>query len=212
MTREQEMMYFKIGGTVAAVQTWEIHQSSSSQDCDLYLRFGKYPTSESYSYSDTSLNKDFEIEVEYPETGEFYGGVYGFSACDFSITVSTPEETIEGCGVASSPCSGHGECVDSECECFDGFSGSLCQIEVREVSPNIVEEGSLQGEGYVVFSYVADESWDQIDWIIEERGGKCFVMWFDPEDDYSHYRVENLIFNQTKVVPGETYLLSIDGC
>ena len=86
---EQEMMYFKIGGTVGAVQNWEIHQSSSSQDCDLYLRFGKYPTYESYSYSDTSINKDFKIKVVCPETGEFYGGVYGFSACDFSITVNT---------------------------------------------------------------------------------------------------------------------------
>ena len=207
---EEKIKYFKIETDANVIQTWSIHNVENN--CKLYLRLGKPPTTFEFDESIIFLPGDnfTSHPIQFSESGETYAGVLGNSCQLFSISV---ELRIPGCGSILSPCSNQGDCVDSHCNCHSGFVGSVCEIPFQEVVPN--EGRSYQGSILVgdishdnVFFFVGSDYWDQVDWIVEERGGKCNLTWSNGEYSW-HLPSNDLIINQTKVVPGETYNLNI---
>jgi hypothetical protein len=57
------------------------------QDCDLYLRSAALPDLTHYDYRQATNDKDFSLSVNSPRVGVWYIGVYGFTACDYTISV-----------------------------------------------------------------------------------------------------------------------------
>ena len=70
------------GSSLAAFQ---MHQTSNG-DCDLFVKYGSYPTRVSYDKYDISRDADFEIDFSSPNAGLYYAGVYGFYSCQFQLT------------------------------------------------------------------------------------------------------------------------------
>jgi len=71
--------YYKIAVPASQSQL-EIKISGGSGDCDLYVRRGAQPTSSSYDYRPYLSGNNETVTVSNPASGDWYIGLYGYSA------------------------------------------------------------------------------------------------------------------------------------
>lgn len=90
--------YFKI--TVPSGQTsLAINMSGGSGDADLYVKLGSQPTSSSYDYRPYLSGNNESVSVTNPAAGDWYIGVYGYSAYSgVSLTATYSGSTGGGGG------------------------------------------------------------------------------------------------------------------
>jgi len=90
-------------------------------DCDLYAKAGSEPTKTDYSARDVGVQANFTLTIENPGDAVWYLGVFGYSACEYYITVK-----VDAVCPGNPPCSTHGSCIGGTCLCDQGFSGIDC--------------------------------------------------------------------------------------
>lgn len=122
-----------------------VHQTSSTADCDLYVANGRDPSLYDFDYADVSYDQDFDVIVSQPSTDVWTVGVYGWTECEYTLTMSIP---------TACPCvEGHGACAPGSalCMCYQGYTGPDCgssteHIDNGEVLDDVV--GSMQWKYY----------------------------------------------------------------
>eukprot|EP01104_Vermistella_antarctica_P003215 TRINITY_DN13387_c0_g1_i1.p1 TRINITY_DN13387_c0_g1~~TRINITY_DN13387_c0_g1_i1.p1 ORF type:complete len:602 (+),score=144.00 TRINITY_DN13387_c0_g1_i1:209-2014(+) len=170
--------------------TVNLVQTSSSGDCDVYIRKGDYPSKENYFTRDITSDASFSVDIDGPSEGTWYIGVYGFVSCSYTITVE----------LAHSPCpndcNGHGQCVqvDSDnyyCNCDNNYYGTECKTETTTLfldTPHSTHVGVSSWDLYAYestdpFSITVEEQDDDSDCDLYVRHNKIPTVYkFDARD------------------------------
>jgi len=140
-----------------------VHQRTPG-DADLYLKRGEYPRRDSHDAYDLGRADDFSVEVEDPDDGVWYAGVYGFFGCDYDITVH-----IEGGDSCPNMCSGHGSCSVRTCTCDNGYTGEDCSQAIRHLDPQeAVHDTVAQGQWNYYYFDIVNENELRI--VVNETG------------------------------------------
>lgn len=111
-----------------------VNQQSSSEDCDLYIKYNAIPSFYVYDYRDQSTNQNFAVTIPSPSHGTYYIGIFGWTQCSFSISALAQP----GC---SSRCSLHGSCSGSSCSCSSGYTGGYCEQATGNMTNGITYSG-----------------------------------------------------------------------
>jgi len=103
-TMTSQMILGRSYGGYVAENIWNVYkyQSSTSEtlvvsvnqsatvpnsDCDLYIKSGAVPTLTTYDYRDQGFQQRFNLSITNPGIAMWYFGVYGYSACEYTITL-----------------------------------------------------------------------------------------------------------------------------
>ena len=113
-------------------------QEESNMDCDLYIKRGSEPTRSSYDYRDTSFRQNMTITIEDPAQAVYYIGVYGYHTCAYTLKTHLTVNCPNGCTDPSK-----GTCVDSHCECKDGWTGDDCSVADNLLDNGVTEKSNI---------------------------------------------------------------------
>lgn len=126
--------------TPATTSNMIIQVNASFGDCDLYVKSGQNPTIYSYDYRDVGIDKLFTLYVPNPGTQTWYLGIFGYSACQYSIQYTVSN----GCPGTPTPCSGNGQCYNGVCSCNPGFGGDDCSVSsVTDLNSGYSRTGTI---------------------------------------------------------------------
>jgi len=150
-----------------------LNQTSRGGDCDLYVQQSTLPTRSSYYRRDISTSLSISLLLQDITLGTWYFGIYGFLACNYSMVVTTQ-------GSCPNSCSGHGNCLNGDCFCNNGWSGSDCSKAVSPITP-----------GNLISSVVQTTEW------------KYFVYNFQSTNQRDEF---NLVMTQTSPGDADLYL------
>lgn len=146
-----EYNYYHIPVDTADTLVFSIHQTTGEGDCDVYVKAGAPPTAASFDYFDASLSNDFEVVVEEPGDATWFVSIFGFQACEYTITPSL--RTSSNCGT----CSNGGTCgPDGECICSEDWAGEDCSIRVHALENNVPVEGWVEHQGWRYYKFDTD--------------------------------------------------------
>jgi hypothetical protein len=124
-----------------------MHQTSATGDCDLYVRRDGTPDFFHWDYLNSTLAADSTVAIADADRGYWYIGVYGFSACSFTIKATTSDAECP------SRCSNHGNCVSGAnthaCQCNAGYLGDYCETKTDPLVLGTSERG-----------FVTDNAWN----------------------------------------------------
>jgi Bacterial pre-peptidase C-terminal domain/EGF-like domain len=123
-------------------------QTTSTGDCDLYVRFSKEPTLFQWDYSNVTIRDISDIHVEEPQAGYWFAGVHGFRACSYSIVARVI--TTASC---INQCSGRGMCSNGVCACNTGFTGTYCEEMVAPMVGTRPYSGYVEDNMWNYYSY-----------------------------------------------------------
>jgi len=114
--------------------------SARLNDCDLYVKRGKYPTRNEFDAIDISLSQSFDIFMPGDSRGtEIFIGVFGWGDCLYSLQVNS--------SVACSDCV-HGLCTtDGICLCSTGWAGSNCNKSATSLVTGARQNSEITGSG-----------------------------------------------------------------
>jgi len=139
--------YFKYQSNSDANLMIHVNQSSSKDDCDLYVRAGANPTRFQFDYQELSTDIYYELAINDPGDTTWYIGVYGWAKCSYQIWI---DETT----ACPSNCNNRGNCVgDGVCECNQGFSGVACEYNSSALLPGVPMAGQVTTDGWVFYPY-----------------------------------------------------------
>lgn len=131
--------------------TVSMDQTSSSGDCDLFLRFGSPATLFEWDYLNATLDSKTTLTVTYPTHGTWYIGVYGFSACSFTLQVRAGS-------FCPSQCSRHGTCSGNSCSCRPGYSGEACENRISPLQNAQTETGFVSSNFWNYYTFVSNSA------------------------------------------------------
>lgn len=130
--------------TAVSEMIWTLeNEHTLDRDSDLYIAFDRIPTLYDWDYREMSYNLLCSVSVEFPSTGSWYAGIYGYNNAEYALTVETFNY---GC---PNNCSYHGTCPDVVCSCDSGFSGDACEEMTEPLQSNVTVDG-----------YVANSEWN----------------------------------------------------
>jgi len=135
--------------TGSASVDFKLHQTSNG-DCDLFVKYGSYPTRITYDKYDISRDADFDIEFEAPNTGLYYAGVYGFYSCQFQLTF-----VVQSGQSCPGNCNGHGTCSAGKCVCTSPYQGDDCSQSTIIATVDQVYSASVTEENWIWFKFDA---------------------------------------------------------
>jgi len=80
---------------------------------------GAKPTTSSYDRADLSSGEKHTIVIDGTAlvTGRYWIGVFGFTAANYTLTVTTSL-------TCPNNCNGHGDCIAGVCHCYWGYTGN----------------------------------------------------------------------------------------
>lgn len=91
-------------------------------DCDLFIKKDTKPTRFDFDYQDIGLSANFNVTITQPGQAVWWLGVYGFSKCEYRISVQStvlPNQCLNG---------GSRPFPTSPCVCVGGFTGENCEV------------------------------------------------------------------------------------
>jgi hypothetical protein len=137
--------YYFFQTTSIATLSVTVVQTGPSGDCDLYARANSKPAITQYDYFDNGIKVNYTLDIPNPGESIWYFGVYGYTACDYSITV----DVTNACP-GTPVCSGHGTCSNGYCICNSGYSGDDCSSSLVTLSNGqvIIDTVPLNGWRY----------------------------------------------------------------
>eukprot|EP01087_Luapelamoeba_hula_P013987 TRINITY_DN403_c0_g1_i1.p1 TRINITY_DN403_c0_g1~~TRINITY_DN403_c0_g1_i1.p1 ORF type:complete len:607 (+),score=43.39 TRINITY_DN403_c0_g1_i1:60-1823(+) len=127
--------YYHFIATENKELTVSLSQSSTAADCDLYIRDGKRPSHSDYDYADLSQHQNVNLVIPEPQNDIWYIGVYGWSTCNYTISVGdrTNKTCVHGTWDAS---------IDG-CLCSSGWTGVYCDEHSKTLSSGVVVNGTV---------------------------------------------------------------------
>ena len=183
----------------------------TSGDCDLYVNYDNYPSRDDFISRNQSSLPELTITLNYKDYGVYYGGVYGYTSCSFSIRASY-----------CNSCGEYGSCFDGECVCNAGYGGEYCDLEMVQ----LVAHGSPFGASAAAFEWTyfyfeSDEEYSEVAWIVESekhnamtlalREGEVPTFW-NNDAMVEWFRFSQKAFiNQTYVQKGTTSYFGVLG-
>jgi len=67
-----------------------VQTSSSGSDCDVFVKAGSDPTRIDYEYANLSNLADFNVTIPEPGDTEWHIGVYGWTSCAYTLSITIP--------------------------------------------------------------------------------------------------------------------------
>jgi len=125
-----------------------VQTSSSGSDCDVFVKAGSDPTRIDYEYANLSNLADFNVTIPEPGDTEWHIGVYGWTSCAYTLSITIPGTLLVfslslslalsdsrldsslACAAVTCSCVGdNGYCEPGSdvCVCNAGWSGITCQ-------------------------------------------------------------------------------------
>ena len=131
----------------------------SSGDCDLFAKANEKPSRFDYEYTNMLVNSPLSITITDPQGSDWYIGVYGWEACDYSVVISTSHEC---------PCSEHGHCEEGEegCICNEGWGGEDCSIPVAAIESTVPVTGKT----------IVTGEWNYYHFVVEDSSAASFTV------------------------------------
>jgi len=122
----------------------------SNGDCDLFVKKDTKPTRFEFDYQDIGLSASFNVTITQPGQAVWWIGVYGFSKCEYGISVQSatlPNQCLNG---------GSRPFPTSPCQCVNGWSGESCEVPVAQLGkfpPGPAGTGSVRRNEFKYFNY-----------------------------------------------------------
>eukprot|EP00010_Vexillifera_abyssalis_P000361 CAMPEP_0201552778 /NCGR_PEP_ID=MMETSP0173_2-20130828/17836_1 /ASSEMBLY_ACC=CAM_ASM_000268 /TAXON_ID=218659 /ORGANISM="Vexillifera sp., Strain DIVA3 564/2" /LENGTH=572 /DNA_ID=CAMNT_0047963323 /DNA_START=78 /DNA_END=1796 /DNA_ORIENTATION=+ len=195
---KREWMYYHTsivssGSTI----TYDVSQTGSGGDCDLYVKFGDFPTRSNFDARDISTLSSFNVTLDEVDVGTMYAGVYGYQACSYSISVQ-----VEGsCG---SNCNGHGTCRNGQCQCEAGWSGEFCDEQSQQLRPGHSVSGSVDTYEWQYFYIDGDSStMDQLKFTMHDTQSQSdcdLYVRMDDEPTLFYWDYANFTTGDTSII------------
>ena len=143
--------YFSFSAPAGSRLDWVLRETgqASTEDCDLYIKYNAYPTLLVWDYSNDTKNSISEIIVpSTAQAGNWYAGVFGFTACTYSLRITSGSFSCNGC-------SGHGNCAPSgtSCQCNSGFTGQFCETMTAGLQVGVPVNGLVSQSGWNYYSF-----------------------------------------------------------
>lgn len=165
--QEGDWAYYSFEVPPASRWMFIINQTSSDQDCDLYVKFSDYPTRAYYDYRDITLEQNFALEEPEGEQrpGSWIAGVYGYGICQYSITAKLAGE----CNI---DCNNHGSCHNDQCHCNAGWVGSSCEYSDQAIAVGAAPtSGSVAGAEWKYYHFTYTGADELLLATVEEQNG-----------------------------------------
>jgi len=142
-------------------------------DCDLYLKSGQNPTKALYDARDVGIQLNFSVIIANPSDEEWYIGVFGYSACQYTIKV-----LVNSVCPGNPPCSNHGTCMSGTCLCNPGYTGVDCSSNQNTLSNGgSISSTTLPQLGWQIYTInIVNSTYLAVD--VKEIGSKGFVWLF----------------------------------
>lgn len=129
-----------------------VRQADSLSDCDVFVASNRLPSQVDYEYADTGYSQEFDVQVNNPSTATWNIGVFGWSDCSYSLTLSMPTHC---------PCvMGHGHCEagSSLCMCLPGYTGPSCEQSTNSISNGQVLDDEVEPYEWAYYAITANTS------------------------------------------------------
>jgi len=134
-----------------AVEVKQMHGQSS--DCDLFIRRSQKPNRFEFDYQDISMEREFHVEILQPGIATWWIGVFGYSACEYQLSLRTGtvhnNECLNG-GYRPSP--------TGPCLCPPGKSGDRCEFVVEVLNswpPGPAATGQVAINGWKFYNFTS---------------------------------------------------------
>ena len=152
--------------------------SYESGDCDLYVNANEKPTRFNYQYANMSTRAEISVTIIDPQGSEWYVGIFGWSACEYSLTVTT---------TTSCPCSEHGHCDEGntlECICDEGWGGDDCSIPIQHIESTVPVTGKSVRSGEWQYYHLVVEESSAVSFTVTEKSTQGATWLFVSHSEY----------------------------
>jgi len=96
--KENEWRYYPMHTTDTETITWTVNANSNQAFCALYINFNDYPSESNYLYKNSSGKKEETVDVLGAPVGKWIAGVWGITACSYTIHVDFSPPCDPPCG------------------------------------------------------------------------------------------------------------------
>jgi len=143
--------YFPFSTNTGSNVFVKLTQDSPDADCDLFVRLNDPPTLYLWDEHNSGFDQTSTVVLESPGRGTWHVGVYGFTDCTASLSVTIGTGCLNDCSGGD-----HGVCQEGVCRCNAGWGGEDCSLVVRTLAVGQSEQATLTSELLYVVEAVKD--------------------------------------------------------
>jgi hypothetical protein len=101
----------------------QLNQTQANMDCDIYVQRDRNPTLLDFVYNDLTTGNVAHLRVDDAGSATWYIGIFGYSACEYTMQVFDSVSCPGGCGTHGT-CNSNGRCI-----CNNGWVGANCETQ-----------------------------------------------------------------------------------
>eukprot|EP01121_Diplochlamys_sp_Union-15-3_P020466 TRINITY_DN7995_c0_g1_i1.p1 TRINITY_DN7995_c0_g1~~TRINITY_DN7995_c0_g1_i1.p1 ORF type:complete len:587 (-),score=80.34 TRINITY_DN7995_c0_g1_i1:88-1605(-) len=135
---------------VGTANNWVVlvQQTTSTADCDLFLKPGAKPSRFDFIVKEDSLKQNFNVTVEHPTIGLWWIGItaFGSNPCHYSLRAYETSRCAAGC--VNGFCNAEGFCV-----CNNGWIGEACDVQPNSLARGNVVSGQVNVNEWKFYDY-----------------------------------------------------------
>jgi len=188
-------------------------RTSSSGDCDLYVRAGAKPTRFDYQYLDISTRVVANVTIINPQAETWYIGVFGWYPCEYVLYV---QESV-ACDCAST-LNGHCDTNSSICNCNAGWVGTACDVAVTTLTSGVpVRNNRIQTDQWAYYLINASNSsafslslkeqdTTGLTWVFIDHNQFPTFTNYDYSDKNAHSQVHQISYYRNEPETGSIYI------